>query len=89
MRIEDDAFIGPGSIILPHVTIGRGAVDARRQRRHEVGAAADDGAGQPRRAGGALRRPARALDAAARVLPRTHAGQTALKERGGEARIGW
>jgi acetyltransferase-like isoleucine patch superfamily enzyme len=26
VRIEDDAFIGPGSIILPHVTIGRGAV---------------------------------------------------------------
>ena len=26
VRIEDDAFIGPGSILLPHVTIGRGAV---------------------------------------------------------------
>ena len=26
VRIEDDAFIGPGAIILPHVTIGRGAV---------------------------------------------------------------
>lgn len=26
VRIEDDAFIGPGSLILPHVTIGRGAV---------------------------------------------------------------
>lgn len=26
VRIEDDAFIGPGSIILPHVTVGAGAV---------------------------------------------------------------
>jgi heptaprenylglycerol acetyltransferase len=26
VRIEDDAFVGPGVIILPHVTIGRGAV---------------------------------------------------------------
>jgi acetyltransferase-like isoleucine patch superfamily enzyme len=26
VRIGDDVFIGPGSIILPHVTIGRGAV---------------------------------------------------------------
>jgi acetyltransferase-like isoleucine patch superfamily enzyme len=26
VRIEDDAFIGPGAIILPNVTIGRGAV---------------------------------------------------------------
>ena len=26
IRIEDDAFIGPGAIILPNVTIGRGAV---------------------------------------------------------------
>jgi acetyltransferase-like isoleucine patch superfamily enzyme len=26
VRIEDDVFIGPGTIILPHVTIGRGAV---------------------------------------------------------------
>lgn len=26
VRIEDDVFIGPGSIILPHVTIGEGAV---------------------------------------------------------------
>jgi maltose O-acetyltransferase len=26
VRIEDDAYIGPGVIILPHVTIGRGAV---------------------------------------------------------------
>ncbi len=26
VRIEDDAFIGPGVIILPNVTIGRGAV---------------------------------------------------------------
>jgi acetyltransferase-like isoleucine patch superfamily enzyme len=26
VRIEDDAFIGPGAMILPHVTIGRGAV---------------------------------------------------------------
>jgi acetyltransferase-like isoleucine patch superfamily enzyme len=26
VRIEDDAFIGPGAILLPHVTIGRGAV---------------------------------------------------------------
>ena len=28
VRIEDDAFIGPGSIIMPNVTIGRGAVVA-------------------------------------------------------------
>ena len=28
VRIEDDAFIGPGAMILPHVTIGRGAVVA-------------------------------------------------------------
>jgi acetyltransferase-like isoleucine patch superfamily enzyme len=28
VRIEDDAFIGPGVIILPNVTIGRGAVVA-------------------------------------------------------------
>jgi acetyltransferase-like isoleucine patch superfamily enzyme len=26
IRIEDDAFIGPGAIILPNVTIGHGAV---------------------------------------------------------------
>ncbi len=26
VRIEDDVFIGPGCIILPHVTIGHGAV---------------------------------------------------------------
>jgi acetyltransferase-like isoleucine patch superfamily enzyme len=26
VRIEDDAFVGPGALILPHVTIGRGAV---------------------------------------------------------------
>jgi acetyltransferase-like isoleucine patch superfamily enzyme len=26
VRIEDDVFVGPGAIILPHVTIGRGAV---------------------------------------------------------------
>ena len=26
VRIEDDVFIGPGAIILPHVTIGAGAV---------------------------------------------------------------
>ncbi len=26
IRVEDDAFIGPGAIILPNVTIGRGAV---------------------------------------------------------------
>jgi acetyltransferase-like isoleucine patch superfamily enzyme len=26
IRIEDDAFVGPGSLLLPHVTIGRGAV---------------------------------------------------------------
>jgi acetyltransferase-like isoleucine patch superfamily enzyme len=26
VRIEDDAFIGPGVIILPNVTIGHGAV---------------------------------------------------------------
>src|SRR5215472_3961628 len=26
VRIEDDAYIGPGAIILPNVTIGRGAV---------------------------------------------------------------
>jgi acetyltransferase-like isoleucine patch superfamily enzyme len=26
VRIEDDVFIGPGSILLPHVTIGHGAV---------------------------------------------------------------
>jgi acetyltransferase-like isoleucine patch superfamily enzyme len=26
VRIERDAFIGPGAIILPHVTIGHGAV---------------------------------------------------------------
>lgn len=26
VRIEDDAYIGPGVIILPHVTIGKGAV---------------------------------------------------------------
>jgi acetyltransferase-like isoleucine patch superfamily enzyme len=26
VRIEDDAFVGPGSLLLPHVTIGRGAV---------------------------------------------------------------
>lgn len=26
VRIEDEAFIGPGCIILPHVTIGQGAV---------------------------------------------------------------
>ena len=28
VRIEDDAFIGPGAIIMPNVTIGRGAVVA-------------------------------------------------------------
>jgi acetyltransferase-like isoleucine patch superfamily enzyme len=28
VRIEDDVFIGPGSMILPHVTIGAGAVVA-------------------------------------------------------------
>ena len=26
VRIEDDAFVGPGSIVLPNVTIGHGAV---------------------------------------------------------------
>jgi acetyltransferase-like isoleucine patch superfamily enzyme len=26
VRIEDDVFIGPGSLLLPHVTVGRGAV---------------------------------------------------------------
>jgi len=26
ITVEDDAFIGPGAIILPNVTIGRGAV---------------------------------------------------------------
>lgn len=26
VRIDDDAFIGPGAIILPNVTVGRGAV---------------------------------------------------------------
>jgi acetyltransferase-like isoleucine patch superfamily enzyme len=26
VRIEDDVFIGPGCLILPHVTIGKGAV---------------------------------------------------------------
>jgi acetyltransferase-like isoleucine patch superfamily enzyme len=26
VRIEDDVFIGPGSILLPNITIGRGAV---------------------------------------------------------------
>jgi acetyltransferase-like isoleucine patch superfamily enzyme len=26
VTIEDDVFVGPGSLILPHVTIGRGAV---------------------------------------------------------------
>jgi acetyltransferase-like isoleucine patch superfamily enzyme len=26
VRIEDDAFIGPGAMLLPHVTVGRGAV---------------------------------------------------------------
>jgi acetyltransferase-like isoleucine patch superfamily enzyme len=28
VRIEDNAYIGPGVIILPHVTIGEGAVVA-------------------------------------------------------------
>jgi acetyltransferase-like isoleucine patch superfamily enzyme len=28
VRIEDDVFVGPGSILLPNVTIGRGAVVA-------------------------------------------------------------
>jgi acetyltransferase-like isoleucine patch superfamily enzyme len=28
VRIEDDAYIGPASVILPHVRIGRGAVVA-------------------------------------------------------------
>jgi acetyltransferase-like isoleucine patch superfamily enzyme len=28
VRIEDDVFIGPGAIILPHVTLGAGAVVA-------------------------------------------------------------
>ena len=28
VRIEDDVYIGPGAIILPYVTIGRGAVVA-------------------------------------------------------------
>jgi heptaprenylglycerol acetyltransferase len=28
VRIEDDVFVGPGAIILPNVTIGRGAVVA-------------------------------------------------------------
>jgi acetyltransferase-like isoleucine patch superfamily enzyme len=28
VRIDDDAFIGPGVVILPNVTIGRGAVVA-------------------------------------------------------------
>ena len=26
VKIEDDVFIGPGSILLPHVTVGQGAV---------------------------------------------------------------
>lgn len=26
VRIEDDVFVGPGAILLPHVTIGQGAV---------------------------------------------------------------
>lgn len=26
VRIEDDVFIGPGAILLPHVTVGHGAV---------------------------------------------------------------
>jgi len=26
VRIEDDAFVGPGALVLPNVTIGRGAV---------------------------------------------------------------
>jgi acetyltransferase-like isoleucine patch superfamily enzyme len=26
VRIEDDVFVGPGSILLPHVTVGAGAV---------------------------------------------------------------
>ena len=26
VRIEDNVYIGPGAIVLPHVTIGRGAV---------------------------------------------------------------
>jgi acetyltransferase-like isoleucine patch superfamily enzyme len=26
VRIEDDVFVGPGSILLPHVTVGHGAV---------------------------------------------------------------
>src|ERR1700688_5031310 len=28
VRIEDDVFIGPGSMILPNVTVGRGSVVA-------------------------------------------------------------
>jgi acetyltransferase-like isoleucine patch superfamily enzyme len=26
VRIDDDAYIGPGAMLLPHVTVGRGAV---------------------------------------------------------------
>lgn len=26
VRIDDDAYIGPGALLLPHVTVGRGAV---------------------------------------------------------------
>ena len=33
IRIEEDVFIGPGAIVLPGVTIGRGAVVRSEERR--------------------------------------------------------
>src|SRR6266508_2251278 len=55
VRIEDDVFIGPGALIMPNVTIGRGAVD--------------DGPGKPGAADRPLRSPARSRHPDQGVLP--------------------
>jgi hypothetical protein len=46
--IEEDASVGTGAIILPNVTIGRGAA-SNCWERHQIRAAENNGAGNPAR----------------------------------------
>src|SRR5256885_12122575 len=45
--IEEDAVLGPGVIVLPNVTIGRGAIVTAGERRYEIGPYQDNGTGNP------------------------------------------
>src|SRR2546427_9065828 len=49
VRIEDEAFVGPGSIILPNVTIGRGSVVSAGELRSRTCRPIARGQGEPAR----------------------------------------